>query len=58
MEKKSKLITASAYAKSRGLNRSTISREIASGKIPTVNGLYDPELADPGSPREPSPARA
>jgi hypothetical protein len=41
-----KLITAAEYARLRGLNRSTISRQIASGAIPTVDGLLDPRAAD------------
>jgi hypothetical protein len=41
-----KLITAAAYARLRGLNRSTISRQIASGVIPTIDGLLDPRAAD------------
>ena len=41
-----KLITAAEYARLRGLNRSTISRQIAAGAIPTVGGLLDPRAAD------------
>src|SRR5262245_22627778 len=41
-----RLITPSEYARLRGLNRSTISRQIASGAIPTVGGLLDPRAAD------------
>lgn len=43
-----KLITMAAYAKSRGLNRSTISREVQRGLIP-VHGerrMVDPDEAD------------
>jgi hypothetical protein len=41
-----KLITPAEYARLRGLNRSTICRQIASGAIPTVGGLLDPRAAD------------
>jgi hypothetical protein len=41
-----RLINAAEYARMRGLNRSTISRQIASGAIPTVGGLLDPRAAD------------
>ncbi len=42
----SKLISAAKYAKLRGLNRSTISRQIRSGAIPTHDGKIDPKEAD------------
>ncbi|MGB7762855.1 MAG: hypothetical protein WBL61_23680 [Bryobacteraceae bacterium] len=41
-----KLISGAAYAKLRGLNRSTIARQIRSGLIPTCDGLVDPVAAD------------
>jgi hypothetical protein len=40
------LVTKSAYARSRGLSRSTICREVAEGKIPTRDGLINPREAD------------
>lgn len=39
-------ITPAAYARLRGLNKSTISRQIREGKIPTHDGLVDPDEAD------------
>ncbi len=42
-----KLITPAEYARLRGLNRSTIGRQIAEGKIPTAaDGKIDPVAAD------------
>jgi hypothetical protein len=41
-----KLITPAAYARLRGLNRSTISRQIRTGSIPTHDGLVNPGEAD------------
>lgn len=41
-----KLVTVSEYARLRGLNRSTINRQVRSGQIPTVTGKIDPLLAD------------
>jgi len=41
-------VTPAAYAKSRGLARSTVSRQIAAGKIPTHGKLLDPVEADTG----------
>ena len=49
--KNGKLITPAEYARLRGLNRSTISRQVAEGKIPTVDGLIDPAAADQGRER-------
>jgi hypothetical protein len=40
------LIKPSAYAKLRGLNKSTVSRQIAAGVIPLHDGLIDPVEAD------------
>lgn len=41
------LITPAEYARLRGLNRATISRQIKAGKIPThSDGLIDPREAD------------
>jgi hypothetical protein len=40
------LITPAAYAKGRGLNRSTVCRQIAKGAIPTHDGKVDPAEAD------------
>jgi hypothetical protein len=40
------LVTPNKYAKLRGLNRSTISRQIRAGKIRTHDGLLDPKEAD------------
>jgi hypothetical protein len=40
------LIKPAAYARLRKLNRSTISRQIREGKIPTHDGLIDPDEAD------------
>src|ERR1051325_316777 len=41
------LVTPAAYAKLRGLARSTVSRQIREGKIPTRNaGLVNPAEAD------------
>ena len=44
--KNGKLISPAQYARLRGLNRSTVSRQIRDGKIPTVGGLIDPRAAD------------
>jgi hypothetical protein len=45
--KTSKLITAAAYARLRGLAKSTISRQIRRGQIPvSAEGLLDPVAAD------------
>jgi len=41
-------VTPAAYAKSRGLARSTVSRQIAAGKIPMHGKLLDPAEADSG----------
>ena len=41
-----KLITIAKYANLRGLNRSPISRQVAAGKIPTIDGRIDPAAAD------------
>jgi hypothetical protein len=42
-----KLVTPAAYAKRRGVTRSTISRQIGDGLIPTTsNGLIEVEAAD------------
>jgi hypothetical protein len=41
-----KLIRPSEYAKSRGLARSTVSRQIRAKQIPTHGGLVDPAEAD------------
>jgi hypothetical protein len=47
-----------AYARSRGLNVSTISRQVRRGKIPTdASGLIDPEAADDARRRNLSSAR-
>lgn len=43
---KPKLIGPAEYARSRHLNRSTVSRQIRDDKIPTVGGLIDPAAAD------------
>ena len=46
-QKTSKLITASDYARLRGLNKSTVSRQIRRGQIPaSAEGLIDPVAAD------------
>jgi phage terminase Nu1 subunit (DNA packaging protein) len=53
-----KLITAAAYAKLRGLNRSTVSRQIRSGAIPTSGGgLIDPVAADAARERNLDPKK-
>jgi hypothetical protein len=41
-----KLVTPAAYARLKGLNKSTISRQIARGIIPAHGGKVDPEEAD------------
>lgn len=46
MQRKGKLISAAEYARQRGLNRSTICRQIQLGKIPTHDGLLDGTEAD------------
>jgi hypothetical protein len=46
MKMATKLIRPAAYAERRGLNKSTISRQIRAGTIPTHNGLIDPLEAD------------
>jgi hypothetical protein len=44
--KRNTLIKPAEYARVRGLNRSTVCRQIASGKIPTHGGLVDVAEAD------------
>src|ERR1035437_3699873 len=44
--KNGKLISPAAYARMRGLNRSTISRQIRDGAIPVHDGRIDPKEAD------------
>jgi hypothetical protein len=56
-QKKETLVTPAQYARSRGLNRSTISRQIGDGKIPTIGGLIDPKAADVARQRNLSGAR-
>jgi hypothetical protein len=56
-QKKEKLVSPASYARSRGLNRSTISRQIGAGKIPTIGGLVDPKAADAARQRNLSGAR-
>ena len=51
------LITAAAYAKLRGLSRSTVSRQVRAGQIPTRNGLLDPIAADTAREKNLDPAR-
>ena len=51
------LITAAAYAKLRGLSRSTVSRQVRAGQIPTRNGLIDPIAADSAREKNLDPAR-
>src|ERR1017187_8507253 len=43
---KSELISPAEYARRRGLNKSTISRQIAAGQILLVNGKINPVAAD------------
>ena len=52
------LLTAAEYARLRGLNRSTISRQIRSGQIPTHEGLIDPTEADRARERNLDPAKS
>ena len=40
------LLTPAEYARLRGLNRSTVSRQIKTGAIPTTRGKIDPKKAD------------
>ena len=56
-QRKQKLVKPATYAKMRGLNRSTVSRQIESGQIHTVNGLIDPGVADLGRQGNLDPAR-
>ena len=51
------LISPAAYARRVGVNKSTISRQIAQGKIPTVGGLIDPAAADKARNRNLDPVR-
>jgi len=44
--KRNDRITPAAYARLRGLNRSTISRQIQSGVIKTIGGMIDVDQAD------------
>lgn len=44
--KRNNLISLSAYARRIGLSRQTIAKQVREGKIPTHNGLIDPEEAD------------
>lgn len=46
MQQEGKLLSISEYARLRNLNKSTISRQIADGKIPTRDGRIDPVEAD------------
>jgi hypothetical protein len=45
-QKKEKLVSQAGYAKMRSLNRSTVSRQVRDGKIPTIGGRIDPKKAD------------
>ena len=40
------LVSLSEYARRRGLNKSTISRQVRDGLIPTHSGLINPAEAD------------
>src|SRR5689334_22580636 len=40
------LVSKAEYARMRGLAKSTISREVQRGQIPTVDGRIDPVAAD------------
>jgi hypothetical protein len=46
MQQAETLVTPAAYARMRKLNRSTVSRQIRDGVIPTIDGLVDPLQAD------------
>ena len=45
-QKQGHLITQAEYARLRKLNRSTVSRQVKKGYIPTIKGLIDPVVAD------------
>lgn len=51
------LLSPAEYARLRGLNRSTISRQIRAGQIPTHDGLIDPTEADGARERNLDPAK-
>jgi hypothetical protein len=55
---KPNLMRPSAYAKSRSLNPSTVSRQIRDGKIPTRDGMIDAVEADRARQRNLQPIRA
>jgi hypothetical protein len=58
MQPKSKYITPSAYAKLRGLNKSTVCRQVKSGQIPVNSeGRLDPVAADRARERNLDPSK-
>jgi hypothetical protein len=58
MQPKSKYITPSAYAKLRGLNKSTVCRQVKSGQIPVNSeGRLDPVSADRARERNLDPSK-
>ena len=46
VDKRHNLVTMAEYARRAGLSRQTISKQVREGKIPTHDGLIDPEEAD------------
>src|SRR5689334_12444125 len=56
-QKNAKTLSIAQYAKLRGLNRSTIDRQIKQGKIPSSGGRIDPIAADRARERNLNPAR-
>jgi hypothetical protein len=51
------LMTPAEYARSRGLHKSTISRQVHAKIIPTVKGKIDPAAADAARERSLDPAK-
>lgn len=52
-----KTLTIAEYSRLRGLNKSTVSRQVREGKIPTVDGRIDPIAADQAREQNLNPAR-
>lgn len=49
------LVSRAAYARMRGCSHTAVNKYVNSGRIPLVNGMIDPELADAAWPREQAP---
>jgi hypothetical protein len=55
--KNEQTLSISEYARLRGLNKSTISRQVKSGQIPTRDGRIDPVAADQARERNLDPGK-